>query len=339
MAKFDLGQYWDLFPKALQSRYQDSFEGGFRRIASHFEPVGQGKRKLNVDDVMTIFDADLPFVKDWTKPDEGQITTRIPRAAEIISKLAKVNGYEHNLISELIGIFGELTLTALVLQHVDPTRFAMCSNHISSLLRVTGQTVPEFYIKYCEELKDWSERQWPTRRKLNVLRAEYALWTWYRLAFHGKDSVQRREHQRAFKKDRWVQQRRAEQIAQSLRGYEKLDIARSYLKTGPTIAAIIAWRQFGVEVRKILEAGGEAVTDKDNIWKRIDKLPAQNIPARWTKEDLKSLWWWRNEVMKDGDEIAPSEAERILNGIEEFLDHNEQLTARLDSVPDSYESN
>ena len=60
------------------------------------------------------------------------------------------SGYDKKILSSLIHCFRELTLTALVLQHVYPEKYCMCSHHIASLLYITGHqeagTVPEYFV-------------------------------------------------------------------------------------------------------------------------------------------------------------------------------------------------
>jgi hypothetical protein len=324
-----LGKYWDAFPEALRERYGKDFKGEFDRIKNLYEPVRSGKDPLTVDHVMAIFASDLPFVRDWTKPDAKDLAARMEaeNAPRLIADLRN-RDYDLDLLGKIIYCFRELTLTALVLQHVYPARFAMCSHHLASQLYITAPTVPKFYAKYCEELKVWSEHRWPTSRKLKVLEAEYGLWTWYRRAYHGRHGDERRKLQREFSKDYWVQERRAKLIADSLKDLDRLDLARSYLDAEPTVAAIIAWREFAVRVRDILEDCGKKMTTDDSIWDRIAKLPAGNVPQGWTLERLKTLWWGRNEAMKDGEDIPSPEAARILKGVGEFIKHNEAALPR-----------
>jgi hypothetical protein len=323
VSRFDLGKYWDAFPEALRERYGADFNSGFAGIKHRYKAVGSGKRPLTVDDVMAIFEPDLPFVCDWTKPEVRDLAARMEAAsaAKLIADLRDRN-YDLDLLGKIIHCFRELTLTALVLQHVYPGRFAMCSHHLASQLYIAAPTVPKFYVKYCQELKTWSEHRWPTARKLTVLEAEYALWTWYRLAFHGKDASQRRRLQREFSKDYWIQQQRAQLIADSFKDLDKLDLARSYLEAEPTVAAIIAWRELTVTVHAILDALGRQTSVDDTIWDRIGMLPDDALPAGQTRRGLLDLWQKRNYVMKDGDEIAPDNAAKILAGVAKFIDHN-----------------
>jgi hypothetical protein len=322
MGKFDLGKYWDLFPEALQKRYGSRFEAGFERIREQYKAVRSGERHLTAEDVISIFDSDLPFAQDWTKPDHKDLAARMESksAAKLIADL-RDRDYDLNLLGETIYCFRELSLAALVLQHVYPKRFAMCSHHLASQLCITAPTVPEFYLKYCKELKAWSEHPWPTPHRLTVVETEFALWTWYRRAY-GKSSKQRGTHQTEFRRDHWVQERRARQIADSLGLIDRLDLARSFLDTAPTVAAIIAWREFAVRVRDILEARGERMTKSDTIWDRIAMLLASNVPQGWTQERLTTLWWGRNKAMKDGEDIPGPEATRILDGVEKFIEKN-----------------
>ena len=196
MSEFDLGKYWGAFDKALHERYNNArdFPDGFKRIKDEFNAVGSGDRLLTVADVMSIFKNDLPFVEDWTKPDEKNIAERMQSkgdfkgAGQLIKDMGdkwktaadedSAGRYDLNLLSKLIDCFRELSLTALVLQHVYPERFAMCNYNLASLLYISAPTVPKFYIKYCEELKLWSQHRWHTLHELTVEKAEYAFWTW-----------------------------------------------------------------------------------------------------------------------------------------------------------------
>ena len=322
MSELDLGKYWDLFPEALNVRYGEKFKAGFERIDHQYKAVRSGDRRLTIEDVMAIFDKDLPFVQDWTKPDREDLAARMESmsVAKPIADLRNRN-YDLELLREIRYCFRELSLTALVLQHVYPDRFAMCSHHLASQLYITAPTVPKFYIKYCQELKAWSEHKWPTPCKLTVAEAEYALWTWYRLAYYGKDSKHRRRHEREFSKNRWVQEQRARQIADSLRDLDRLDLARSFLDTDETVAAIIAWREFEAKVREVTNSRYKEAS----MPSLIDILLPNKLPPNQTKDGLKRLWTvcGRNPIMHQGDEISDkAEARRVLNGVDEFIEHN-----------------
>lgn len=222
--RFVLPDYLELFGQALHEKYDDTFTEGFAQIEKRYKKVRTGS-DLSVEDVIAIFEKNLPFVRDWTKPDAAELGERMQehKVARSIRRLCdrrgKPVGDDRQLITEVLGCFRELGLTALVLHHVDPDRFAMCSYNLASLLRITAPTVPEFYIDYCTELKEWAERDWDTKRKLSVVQAEFALWTWYRFAYKIGKREDRRPHKNKFNKDKWVQEKRAKRIATSLRNF------------------------------------------------------------------------------------------------------------------------
>ena len=320
MLEFDLAKYREKFCEALRTRYNgNTFDEGFKAIEKLYKPVRSGDRGLVPDDVFAIFDPSLPYAESWTKPDRTDLEERM-RSKEVARLVRELRDREYDapLVREIWICFRELSLTALVLQHVYPARFAMCSHHLASLLHVGAPTVPDFYIEYCKELKKWSGREWPTRRKLSVLDTEFALWTWYRLTYFGRRE-ERRRHREAFFNDRWVQERRAERIACALGPIGKLDLARSYLKTQPTVAAMIAWREFETKVRNMLGSLGE----KASIWELIERLPESSFPPSLAKDKL-NLWRKRNPVIHAGHELKTSEdASVILDGVIAFIDHND----------------
>jgi hypothetical protein len=244
MEMLDLAEYYGLFNDALRERYNNPFEMGFKAVEDRFAAVRRGL-PLAVDDVMAIFHSSLPFVFDWTKPDQKDLEDRM--AAQNASKsVHDLNArYDLNLIKRILYCFRELGLTALVLHHVYPEKYSLCSHHIASLLYITGHhragTVSEYYLEYCQEL-----RRWGARFSLSVVKTEFALWTWYRLAHYG-DKDRQREHLRRFERDPWVRKRRAIRITDSLRVVDKLGFARFFLDTDPTLGAIIAWREFRSE--------------------------------------------------------------------------------------------
>jgi hypothetical protein len=338
MGEFDLGKYWGLFDKALRARYRGrDFTAEFKRIKDRFKPVGSGDQLLTINDVMSIFEKDLPFVEDWTKPDETSLAERMKSegAGQLIKDMGDrwrtagdeeiADGYDLKLlkqVSKLIHCFRELSITALVLQHVYPERFAMCNYNLASLLYVSAPTVPKFYIRYCKELRKWSQHRWPTAHALSVEKAEYALWTWYRFAHEGMGGKAGTDYT-DFMTDHWVGQQRAEMIAESLYGQNRLDLARSYVNTDPTVAAIIAWREFAVKVREMVDSLRLKITgdDRKKIWTLIEILETHNkIPPHWKKDDLEELWRKRNKVMKEGyDDITLTEATRIVNQVEKFI--------------------
>ena len=78
-------------------------------------------------------------------PDHDDLARRMERmhVADLIRRLTS-DSYSKQLISEIRYCFRDLGLTALVLHHVYPERYAMCSHHLASLLFVSGRTVPEY---------------------------------------------------------------------------------------------------------------------------------------------------------------------------------------------------
>lgn len=204
----DLVAYLGRFREILKLRYGDCFDEGFKAIEDRYKAIRSGDRDLLSDDVLAIFDESLPYVQNWTKPDREDLEKRMS-AANVANRIRDLRdrNYDAELIREIWVCFRELSLTALVLQHIFPKRFAMCSHHLASLLHIAAPTIPEFYLRYCNELKVWSEHDWPTRSKLSVVEAEFALWTWYRLAYFGRKE-ERRAHYKNFFGDRWVQEKK-----------------------------------------------------------------------------------------------------------------------------------
>jgi hypothetical protein len=341
MTTMDLYDYRERFHDALQARYGDTFDEGFRRIAIRYQDVASGKRPLVVEDVMEIFAEDLPYCQDWSKPDQHNLHERM-RTSNVADRIRRMGGvgYPSELITEIWRCFRDLSLTSLVLHHVYPDRFAMCSHHLASLLNISATTVPSFYINYCQELRLWSERGTPTesaarwkarnRRRFTVVDTEFALWTWYRFAFikgMGNNKEHRR-HRTNFFRDPWVQDRKAEKISESLGVIGKLDLARSYIRIQPTVAAMIAWRELEVEVRRILNDGRRATGESYTFRSLIEMLPTDAFSRDLTKEDVLDLRGRRNAVMHEGEEIACNEeearlyAKKVVSGISAFVEKN-----------------
>jgi hypothetical protein len=181
--------------------------------------------------------------------------------------------------------------------------------------------VPKFYLEYCDELKLWSRER--STRKLSVAETEFALWTWYRLTYYGRNE-EKKKHRDAFFKDQWVQERRASKIAESLKELGRLDIARSYLDTDANLAAIIAWVEFERTLRALL-ATASAVKAKDGkVVDLIYELPMKAVPR--SREELTYLWLrdrrGRNEVIHTGLKLQRREAEDIVNGVVEFIQYS-----------------
>ena len=188
-------------------------------------------------------------------------------------------------------------------------------------------------------MKVWSEGEWPRRSTavvdrerprshLTVVDAEFALWTWYRLAYIDGTKAEQRQHPKNFYLDPWVQDRRAQRIPDSLGQVGRLCLARSYLYTEPTVAAIIAWRELETAMRKTLLDLGKTTTDKDDFEALLGILPDSAFPRNLRKYGLRDLWHRRNPVMHKGEEIAEGmtarriEATRVLNGVVEFIGKN-----------------
>lgn len=183
--------------------------------------------------------------------------------------------------------------------------------------------MPEFYVNYCGELLAWSRRSEHRHQKLNVVETEFALWTWYWFAHHSGDCDARRKHFRAFWTDPWVHERRADRIAEALKGFDRIDLARSYLKTEPTVAAIIAWRELETELRRVL---GAPKSEVHELIERLDEIKPEALPAEWAGEALRSVWFrigpGRNRVMHDDRKVSPEEARTIVNSVSALIGHN-----------------
>ncbi|HBY59477.1 MAG TPA: hypothetical protein DEH78_06615 [Solibacterales bacterium] len=341
----DLCQYYGLFQDALLERYGQTFSAGFASIEARFKEVRTRERLLGADDVLAIFSDELPFVRDWTKPERQRLEERMNefRVAAEIRRLRDTKDRSEviKLISQIRYGFGDLSLAALVLHHVYPERFAMCGPHLASLLYiVNARTVPEFYFEYCEELELWGRKR--SSRELGAVKAEFALWTWYRLAHYGRNEV-KRKHRNNFFKDPWVQERRAARVANALPELGRLDIARSYVGVDPNLAAIIAWVEFEWALRRLLSAEQMREIGVPDL---IDKLPMTAVPG--SRDDLKQLWLrgrgalvgsrgkrGRNEVIHQGLALEKDEARLIVDDVVEFVDFNsEDLRKKEQRPPD-----
>lgn len=320
-APFILPDYLSLFDKALDEKYGDTFRPGFAGIEKRYREI-RGGDDLTIDDVMSIFDTTLPFVKDWTRPDAAELGSRMQekKVARSIQLLINNRGKPvediRQLITDVLSCFRELGLTALVLHHVDPDRFAMCSYNLASILRITAPTVPHFYVDYCSELREWANRYSGTHKKLSVVEAEFALWTWYRFAFRIGRREDRKPHERKFENDTWVQEKRAKRIATSLTNSEKLDLARSYLHTSPTVTAIIAWRELETAMRKTLRDRNGDEAAEGNFPTLLRRLGL----AKHTAEELQFVWGWRGGVTHEGKELKQRDASRVLDVVSDFIE-------------------
>lgn len=325
--RLDLLDYLNRFDEVLRGRYGgQTFKAGFLSIAERYKGIRSGERRLNVDDVMAIFDDDLPFGQDWTKPDrqrlqERMIAFRVPDAIYRLRDRMDGAGVLE-LLGQIREALGDLSLAALVLHHAYPSRFAMCSHHLASLLYiVNASTVPKFYFAYCEELKLWGKEK--SSRQLDVVQTEYALWTWYRLAYYGKNEEKRKNKDNFFK-DPWVQNRRALKVSDALKGLGRLDIARSYVGVDANLAATIAWVEFEHSIRTLVPPDRMNRAKENSVLDLIDKLPTGALPRRRT--DLKHLWLrkgrGRNEVIHQGLRLTSDEANEIVNEVVDFVAFN-----------------
>jgi len=308
--ELNLAEYFELFPEALEEKYNNRFAAGFAAIEDRFKEVRSG-RLLTAGDVMAIFDDSLPFVRDWTKPDRRQLDERMAKGASQL--IGDLNGrHDLDLITRILRCFRELSLTSLVLQHVYPEKFSMCSHHIASLLYIVGHrsagTVPEYYLEFCQELEKWGRRF-----GLTVVQTEYALWTWYRLANFGRKET-RDEHNRRFDSDVWVRQQRAVRARESFAAEGKMGMARFCLDTDPALGAMIAWREFEIRVRGLPCFRGNGRDSRTRMACLIASFPAGQ------KEDYAALWEMRNGVMKRDLEISEGEARKVVETVQEFLD-------------------
>lgn len=324
--KLDLNQYFDHFKQSLADRYRGSvFTGGFTALEARFKEI-RGGRLLTVDDILALFDADLPYIQDWTKPDRADLGNRLKEfhVPDLLKRLQGA-GYDKRLIAEIRYALREISLMGLVLHHLYPDRFAICSHHIGSLLYIANTpSVSKYYMAYCQELREWARAL--SANRLNVAETQFALWTWYRLAHFGRNEEQRK-HRRIFRDDPWVKQRRAENIARSLGEIGRLDLARSYIKTYPDVAAIVAWVEFERAVRQELEGDPILNDRRAPMGELIAKLPIGAIPT--DRKSLEAIWKRRNEFVHPNPPNPPpqmhsDEAAGLIDKIQEFIHHNNE---------------
>lgn len=310
--------YWKRFPEALTDRYQRSFDVDVRSelvftvAEKKFEDVRSG-RPLTIGHVMALFGKDLPFACNWTTPDCRTLAARMDELKVAVSIQRLGSRFDDlDLIRQILYCFRELSLTALILHHVYPTHFAMCSHHLASLLYITGPTVPEYYVRYCKELREWSKTAVET--KDSAVKTEFALWTWYRLAYHGRPEDQK-THQQAFMTDSSVQERRAKQIAASFKGQPigLLDLAQSFVEDQPIVAALIAWREFERVARKVLDRKLE-----DIPYEMPDVIKELRLSVDETSELLK-IWTFRRGVVHQGHHIKGSKADMVVKVVRSFI--------------------
>ena len=319
MTTFNLASYLLRFPEALSDRYKDEFAQGRKSIEERFKPIRSGQL-LKPEDVLAIFDPSLPYVRDWTKPDYEQLTARMncsnANVAILIKQLPGRNDVR-SLMKQILDCLRDLSLVALILHHVYPDRFAIVSHHLASLLHVSGDTVSDYYVEYCDELRVWSQK-YSTLSKLSVVETEFALWTWYRFANYGSKE-ERRLHRRGFFDDPWIQERRAIRIAESLgrSPTTRLGLARSYMGTDPTIAVMIAGRELEASMRDAL-ASGRGMDFRE----LLRRLPPDALPDGTSKQSLADAWDRRNVATHSNVEIVAKEAEKVLRTVSAFLEHN-----------------
>ena len=334
--KLDLaGEYYDRFDEALASRYDGkTFKDGFAEIEKRFAKLRRGdSRRLQVEDVLEIFSHDLPYFEDWTKPDrkeleiamQGRDGTTVP---ELIYQLKSTGEkQEVELITQIRHGFRELSLMALVLHHVFPRRYAMCSHHLASLLYIANaETVPKFYVEYCRELKLWGEKA--SRRRLSAVETEFALWTWYRFSNYGRDEERRKHRNRLFR-DPWVADRRAFRVAESLKGRSRIDLARSYVPIDANVAAAIAYIELERTIRQILHRDDVHEMKDDDFRALVKELPMSALPSG--RQELLDLWKGnskgrskgRNAVIHGTATLNPADAVEIIRGVSDFIDRQQ----------------
>jgi hypothetical protein len=266
----------------------------------------------------------LPYVQDWTKPDRDDLAGRLKefRVPDCLKRLQGA-GYDKNLIREIRYALREISLMGLILHHLYPDRFAICSHHIGSLLYVENKaSVSEYYIDYCNELREWAFAL--SSDKLNVAQTQFALWTWYRLAYFGRKE-DRRRHWRAFRDDPWIKQQRATKLAKSLGEIGRIDLARSYIGSYSDVAAIIAWVEYERAVRQRLKDNPILDDKRATIFDLIDELPSDALC--FDRTHLKALWKRRNDFVHPNPigpppKMSPEEAVTLINNIQSFVDHN-----------------
>jgi hypothetical protein len=102
-----------------------------------------------------------------------------------------------------------------------------------------------------------------------------------------------------------------------------MDFADFFLDTGdPTLAAIIAWREFESRARDYLlrNRSDKTVKEVHDLGMGGDLFAL--LPSLGADYTYGSLWKDRNRVVHDDYEMPLKDAEKVVRGVEKFIEGN-----------------
>jgi hypothetical protein len=132
------------------------------------------------------------------------------------------------------------------------------------------------------------------------------------------------EHRRRFERDARVRRRRAMRITRSLKAIDKLGFARFFVDCDdPTLAAIIAWREFEINARSLLYNTGERSAYTHDL--KMDAI-LRRLP-KGEKTDYEFIWRERNSVMHHDRQIEDRDQARKI--VQEFANFIEKYQRQI----------
>ncbi len=319
MGGFDLPKYLELFPKVCLKKFNREYD--FPRLEKEFDHLRRGARALVARDVLKIFDPKAtPFdQRYWRKPNAKELDEALKNRNLM---LAPIPDDPRKLVRALLSVFHDIGTTSLVLRFVHPDRFGIFSTPIVNLLQVHGTNTADLYFAYCNELRVWKEHF----GMKTVAETEMALWTYQQLATES-ERAGRREIQRGFDEDVWIQRRRtAHAVTPFIAQRGPLELARILAEAHPNLAAMIA----GVEYERLLRCAARKFgygTKKDRISVEmlINQLAGDGHVSLEDATQLRAIWSVRNQAVHP-DDLLPT-----LEEVENMIERIARICSRWDT--------
>ncbi len=293
---FDLSKYAHDFEAVCKSKFGRRYD--FAIVESFFAEHRQGKKTLSLQDINVIFDpTNTPFGKYWVRPSASRLATNLGSGV----KLGPFPLDRKKAFEDVLHVVGTTFIASVILRFVQPNEFGVLSAPVINLLQVRTASPSEFYIAYCDELRDWQRKYGIP----SIAQTEVALWTFHEVSRNSSWD------KKLFDSDRWVQQRRFGHNIKDWREHDRLDQAEMFVPHDPLSAAQIA----GVEYERLLRIAAQRwYPDQPTRGERwaeriIAKLKKRGHIDMKDELDLNRIWCYRNRALHS--DLVPPTVEEV----------------------------
>jgi len=147
-------------------------------------------------------------------------------------------------VEEVFPKLKSMEVTSVILGCTHPNYFGVYSPPVLTLLQLPMQPPVKYFLRYCDELREWGREH---LRSASALRTDRALWVFYQEAYgHEQNKDKASRYRDSFEQDEWVRKRHAQNVLRPyFKDYRPLEQAKFLLELVAKIPSRRIWRKRG----------------------------------------------------------------------------------------------